>query len=223
MDLLASPFSLSFPPIAGFAAPMGCAQTRAGLFRSMAERKGGRVALEAIDPATGVSTRSPAAPHADGARGGLRLYVGHPDPRDPFVAPTRPCATEAEAWAALAENMALSAPGELLAAPITLHKRKAVAENGAVLRVERLDRLEARALDGGVQLFIVTSVHGKDVAEQDEPRVAEHDLVARSRFYDATGRAPRVFESLGAALDFARAYKARFGGETLRRVAIAIE
>jgi hypothetical protein len=127
------------------------------------------------------------------------LYVGDPG-ASLLVSRTLPRATPQEAWDALAENMAISMPGELKAGPIEYSAHETITSLGVE---RRADRLEARELDGGVQVFIVTA--------QARPGLALMDL-AQSRILDETGRAPLVFDSADSASDYMAAFIRDFRG-----------
>lgn len=186
---------LRFPPVAGFVAASiddATWEHERSVLHEMVKQAGGRVSKGAIDSATGVSACSSPGWRAGALSAAKDLYVGRPDPNNLFVSATLPCATEAEAWDELALAMALHQPGRFLAM-LELDARVVATPSGPV---GRRDTFEAREIDGGVQLFLMT--------------VTSERAVAQSRIYDATGRSSRVFKSAASALDFAHWYKRRF-------------
>ncbi|MCB4344756.1 hypothetical protein LA345_12625 [Burkholderia vietnamiensis] len=168
--------------------------------REKARKRGGRVALDRLDPATGLCLRSPeGVPHeALLHRDGL-FYVGHPAAIDVFVAPTCPYETAGEAWDALVEAMAIHQPGRVVGEPIGLYALEVATPPGLV---QRGDRLEVRDLGRGFEIFIVTAITASGGETCD---------VAQSRFHGINGRTPLRFDDEAAARALAVDYAGRVG------------
>ncbi|ABO54997.1 hypothetical protein LA345_12620 [Burkholderia vietnamiensis] len=185
-------FSQSSTAVARHDAPFDPAQA---VRREIARDWGGRVELAYVDPRTGFCVRPPdgVAPDTPGHEQ-CWLYVGRPKSGNHLVAPTTPCETPEAAWDSLVENMAISKPGRLAAPPIRYFHDKRPTSSGCVVREERL---EAREIEGGIQVLLVVSMERPGEPARD---------IAQNRIRDETGRAPKVF----ADIDHANAFMTKF-------------